>query len=167
MSAPIAYREITPADIPALFRVRVATWHNPNGAEEMTRMGITPESVRQVLATTHRGWLAERGGEVIGFAMGNRADGEMWVIAVLKPYEGRGVGRCLITQVEDWLFAEGWEEVWLTTDVEESFRAVGFYKRLGWTDWKFEHGDRYMKKRRPAAGTDSSAPIPSPPGGTV
>jgi ribosomal protein S18 acetylase RimI-like enzyme len=160
MSASIEFREIVPSDIPALFRVRVATWHNPNGAEEMTRMGITPESVKTVLETTHRGWLAESAGEVIGFAMGNRANGEMWVIAVLKPYEGRGIGKRLITRVEDWLFAEGWDEIWLTTDVEETFRAVGFYKRLGWTDWKFEHGDRYMRKCRPVSGGDSSVPVP-------
>jgi len=140
-------REITVEDIPDLFRVRIATWHTPNGREDMARLGITPATVRAMLdAGTHRGWLAERGGEVIGFAMGDRSNGEMWVIAVLKEYEGRGIGRALLAEVEAWLAAEGWDEIWLTTDIDENDRAVGFYKHLGWVDWKFD-GDRFMRKK--------------------
>jgi GNAT superfamily N-acetyltransferase len=52
-----------------------------------------------------------------------------------------------MARVEEWLASEGCSEAWLTTDADENFRAVGFYKRLGWTDWKFEHGDRYMRKQ--------------------
>jgi GNAT superfamily N-acetyltransferase len=88
--------------------------------------------------------------------MGHAKTGEMWVIAVLKEFEGRGVGRALIARVEEWLAKVGWSEVWLTTDVDENFRAVGFYKRLGWTDWKFEHGDRYMRKRLGPVGLEYS-----------
>ena len=43
--------------------------------------------------------------------------------------------------------SEGWEEIWLTTDVDENLRAVGFYRHLGWEDWKFEDGDRFMRKK--------------------
>ena len=94
------------------------------------------------------------GSRVVGFAMGNRDDGEMWVIAVLKEFEDRGIGRRLLGFVEEWLFAEGWEEIWLTTDPDETFRAVGFYRRLGWRDWKLEpDGDRFMKKTNPRGGT--------------
>lgn len=142
-----AVREIVPADFDAIFAVRAATWHNPNGKEEMLRLGITRESVLAMLRHRTRGWIAESGGRAIGFTMGHAETGEMWVIAVLKEFEGRGVGRALLARVETWLAAEGWREAWLTTDTDENLRAVGFYKRLGWTDWKFEHGDRYMRKR--------------------
>ena len=139
-------REITTGDMDAIFAVRVATWHNPRGKEEMTAMGITPESVRELLKTSHRGWLCEDGEKAVGFAMGNKDTGEMWVIAVLKQYEGRGVGRQLLRTVEDWLAAEGWSESWLTTDTDETLRAVGFYRHLGWEDWKIQDGDRFMRK---------------------
>ena len=43
-------REITENDIQAIFDVRVATWHNDNGQQEMTEMGITPETVKKMLA---------------------------------------------------------------------------------------------------------------------
>ena len=100
-----------------------------------------------MLQESHRGWLCESDSRVVGFAMGNKSNGEMWVIAVLKEYEGHGVGKRLLSLVEDWLFTEGWKEMWLTTDPDETIRAVGFYRHLGWTDWKMEPGgDRFMKK---------------------
>ena len=150
MTADYHYREIEYADIPALFETRIATWHNNRGAEELNQMGITPDSVQTRLETTHRGWLCESNGTTIGFAMGDCSRGEMWVIAVRREHEGRGIGRRLLTLVEDWLFREGWQEIWLTTDPDESVRAVGFYRHLGWRDWKLEQGgDRYMKKHVP------------------
>lgn len=142
-------REIQPDDMQAIFDVRVATWENPRGLEELAALGITHESVREMIKDSHRGWLCRDGDRVIGFAMGNRKTGEMWVIAVLKECEGRGIGARLIKRVEDWLFAEGWAEVWLTTYIDESNRAVGFYRHLGWEDWKIESGSRYMRKYRP------------------
>lgn len=150
MPAPLAsYRPIVEDDIPDLFAVRIATWHNERGAEELEAMGITPESVRDRLATNHHGFVVRVEERTVGFAMGNRDNGEVWVIAVLKAYENRGFGRGLLTRVEDWLFEHGHTSIWLTTDTDERHRAVGFYRRLGWRDWKIEHGDRYMIKDRP------------------
>jgi ribosomal protein S18 acetylase RimI-like enzyme len=141
------YREIQLGDLPAIFEVRIAAWHNDNGREELVRLGITPESVSRMLGQSHRGWLCEADGRIVGFAMGNRESGELWVIAVLKEFESRGIGKRLLTLVEEWLHYAGWSELWLTTDTDDRLRAVGFYRHLGWTDWKIENGDRYMKKR--------------------
>ena len=144
-----SYREITDDDMDAIFAVRVATWDNDHGWEEMAQLGITPESVRGMIATTHRGWLCEVDGKAVGFAMGNQATGEMWVIAVLKEFEGNGIGKHLLGLVEDWLFSHEWNEIWLTTDRDETIRAIGFYRHLGWEDWKMEpEGDRFMRKVR-------------------
>ena len=149
MSHTPTFREIEAEDIPAIFEVRVAAWQNERGAEELVQLGITPASVLELLATSHRGWLCEFDARVVGFAIGNRENGEMWVIAVRPEHERRGIGRRLLRLVEDWLFAAGWPDIWLTTDADETFRAVGFYRRLGWIDWKLEPGgDRFMKKLR-------------------
>ncbi|MBF2083556.1 GNAT family N-acetyltransferase [Thermoleptolyngbya sp. C42_A2020_037] len=147
MSSSILFREILPEDIQAIFDVRIATWHNDRGCEELTQLGITHESVRDLLKNSHRGWLCEIDSRIIGFAMGNKSKGEMWVIAVLKEFEGKGIGKRLLSLVEEWLFSEGWKEIWLTTDPDESTRAVGFYRHLGWKDWKIEPDEgRFMKK---------------------
>ena len=142
------FREICSDDMQSIFDVRVATWHNDRGSEELTNLGITHESVRKMMEDSHRGWLCEVDSRVVGFAMGNKNTGEMWVIAVLKEHEGNGIGKRLLSLVEDWLFSEGWKEIWLTSDPDETIRAVGFYRHLGWSDWKIEpEGDRFMKKK--------------------
>ena len=51
----MTFREIQTQDLDAIFEIRIATWHNSNGREEMTRMGITPESVRQMMQHSHLG----------------------------------------------------------------------------------------------------------------
>ncbi|MCR9198282.1 MAG: GNAT family N-acetyltransferase [Planctomycetaceae bacterium] len=148
MSPAFRVRPLRIADLPAVFQVRVATWHNDDGAAELNALGITIESTTRLLQTTHQGWVCEVGEQIVGFVMGNCKTGEMWVVAVLPELEGSGMGRQLLQRVEGWLF-ETWSEIWLTTDTDENFRAVGFYRHLGWQDWKLADGDRYMKKVRP------------------
>lgn len=62
---------IAPADVPALFAVSVATRENALSRAGLKGMGITEESVTGMLADSHRGWLTEHEGRVVGFAMGN------------------------------------------------------------------------------------------------
>lgn len=125
-------RELLAEDLAEIVEVRVATWHNESGAEELESMGITIDSVSAMLeAGSHRGWLCQVGDRIVGFAMGDRRSGEMLVVAVLEEFEGRGIGRRLLAEVESWLGSCGWSEVWLTTDMDESLRAVGFYRHLG------------------------------------
>ena len=143
------YREIEFSDIPSIFEVRIATWHNDRAVEQMTEWGITEGSVKSMLEIgSHRGWLCEIKDRVVGFSMGNRENGEMWVVAVLKEFEAMGIGRELMSLVEGWLWSQGWSEIWLTTDPDELVRAVGFYRAIGWRDWKIE-GSRYMRRFRP------------------
>jgi len=144
----ISFRQAVADDIPSLFRIRIATWHNPHGAEELAACGITPDSVRARLETDHSGWIAFNEERPVAFAMANSSNGELWVIAVLREFEGRGIGRELMKQAEAWLFSHGWDRIWLTTFRDESARAVGFYRHLGWTDWKVD-GDRYLQKSNP------------------
>lgn len=140
------YRPITDGDMEAIFRVRVATRENAYTLSELEALGITPKSVIAMMRDTHRGWLCEVDGQAVGFAMGDRRLGEMWVIAVLPQYEGQGIGGRLLTLVEDWLWDEGWKSIWLTTDVDTSLRAYGFYLRQGWQDRNLRDGLRYMEK---------------------
>ena len=100
-------REITPDDVPSLLAVRIATRENTYTMDQLRELGITAESVRALLGKTHRGWLCEDEGRVVGFSMGNKQHGEIWVIAVLPEYEGRGIGARLLTLVEDWLSSDG------------------------------------------------------------
>jgi len=145
----VNFRPIADGDVGALFDVRTRTRENSYTLAELHRLGITPESVRARLATTFAGWLCADGDRVVAFAMADRSAGELWVIAVLSEYEGRGIGGELMRRAEEWLWTSGCERAWLTTDVDTSLRAYGFYRHRGWTDWKIDDGLRWMELRRP------------------
>lgn len=127
------FREVTPADLPALFLVRIATKENIVTREFLTSIGITVESLTAALASTHRGWLCEVDGRPVGFTLGNRSTGELEVIAVLPEHEGRGIGRRLMHLLQDWFWSEGLTKVWLTTGPATT-RAYRMYRTLGWKD---------------------------------
>jgi len=139
-------REITQADIPALFEVRPQTRENAMSVEELASVGITPASISAAINHSHRGWLFDDGGEVGGFAMGDSENAELTVMAMLPQYEAKGIGGKLLKEVERWLKSEGCSRIWLTTDLNPDLRAYGFYLRHGWYDWKTAHGLRYMAK---------------------
>jgi GNAT superfamily N-acetyltransferase len=142
-------RRIEADDVPSLIEVRGRTRENAISPEGLHALGITPATVVQQLATTHRGWLCEAKGEVVGFAMGDGATGELWVIAVLPAFEGRGIGSQLLSLVETWLWTLSWEEIWLWTSVDERTRAVTFYLAHGWHKDQIKDGKLHMRKQRP------------------
>ncbi len=110
-------------------------------------IGITVESMRAAIQGSHKGWLAEEDGKVVGFAMGDYDAGELTVIALLPELEGKGIGKSLLNNVEQWVHSTGCKSIWLTTDMDTSLRAYGFYIKHGWEDLKIEHGLRYMMKK--------------------
>ena len=109
-------------------------------------MGITEASVAAGLRGDRHGWLCEANGRVVGFAMGDRATGELLVIAVLPEYIGRGIGSGLLRAVEAWLEVSGCRRLWLTTEVAPALKAYGFYLHHGWRDDRIEGDIRYMRK---------------------
>jgi GNAT superfamily N-acetyltransferase len=139
-------REITEDDIPDLFVVRVATHENQLSREELASLGITEETLKTRLRGTFKGWLCDVNAQVVGFAIGDRATGELWVIALLPQYIGQGIGSALLRRVEDWLQASGCARLWLTTDLDPNLKAYRFYRQHGWHDDRIENGLRYMVK---------------------
>ena len=144
-----SFREITATDVPALFYVRPRTRENALTFDELQRLGINPRSVTESLDRSTKGWVCEDSGRIVAFSMADSATGEFLVIAVLPEYEGRGVGGRLMALTEEWLAASGCQRAWLTTDIDTTLRAYGFYRKRGWTDWKIERGNRYMELRFP------------------
>ncbi len=139
------FRPITPQDLPTLFNLRTRTRENRLTHEDLQALGITPESVTGKLHGTLRGWLCEEGKKVLGFSMSDGATGELWVVAVLPEAEGRGIGAGLMDLAEGWLWANRCPQAWLTTDLDPTLRAYGFYLKRGWEDWKLERGLRFLR----------------------
>jgi len=126
MDETLSFRIATQADIPAMSRIRLAVTENrlSNPAR------ITAQMYEDYLDKLGRGWVAERGGRVIGFAYACRADGSVWALFVQPGEEGRGAARGLMRLLTAWLFAEGHETLRLGT--QANTRADRFYEAQGW-----------------------------------
>ena len=142
-------REMSKADIAEVYSLRMITRENTLTREELEKLGITENSVSGMLRTSHRGWVCVESERMVGFAIGNHILGEMWVIAIHPDFEEKGIGKALITYVQDWLWEKGWDKIWLTTDIDTTLRAYGFYKKLGWEDQEIKDGMRYMQLVNP------------------
>lgn len=115
------------------------------------------------------GWLAEVGGEVVGFAVGRADDGNVWALFVDPAHEGRGIGGALHDRLVPWMFAQGLERLWLTTD--PGTRAEGFYRRRGWreagregVEVRLELARADWATRDPAGGLDGGSHMGNHPG---
>ena len=149
----LTYRAMTVDDIPAVLEVRFSTIENAITLEALEAdYGITPETMAASMAGDCRGWLCEDDSNVVGFAMGDRSNGEVQVVAVRPGYEGHSIGKTLLDKVCDWLFAEGHAEIWLGANPDPGIRATGFYRRLGWRRSGVMKGDdEILKLARPGS----------------
>jgi GNAT superfamily N-acetyltransferase len=125
-------RVAQPEDIETLFEIRTSVIENYQSREEIAELGITPESVTEMLQTDCCAWIAEIGSQPIGFAIADSTEKTIFGIFVLPAFEGRGAGRALMQAAEAWLWRKGIEEIWLLTGNDPNLRAYGFYLHLGW-----------------------------------
>ncbi|MGF1459247.1 MAG: GNAT family N-acetyltransferase [Leptolyngbyaceae cyanobacterium] len=125
-------RTAQPVDIETLFDIRTSVRENYQSREEIAALGITQQSIADMLAIDCCAWIADINNCSVGFAIANRSDAAVFGLFVRPEYEGRGIGRVLLHIAEDWLFARGHTEIWLVTGNEPMLRAYGFYLHMGW-----------------------------------
>ena len=141
------FRALRGGDIEEIFDVRGATRENAVSRERLAAMGITPASVAEHLAAgATRGWVCSCESRIVGFCIGQSATGEVLVLAVLPEFEGRGIGKTLLSLAVGWLRSFRPTRVWLGASADPNTRSYGFYRSLGWrpvgeTD---THGDEVL-----------------------
>lgn len=124
------------ADIDAMHAVRTAVREN-----RLVSAVIGGADYAREIEVTGRGWVAELDGRIVGFAVGNARDGNIWALFVHPHHEGRGIGRQLHDALVAWLFVTGLTRLWLTTDPRT--RAFGFYRAAGWrATGTTQHGEQ-------------------------
>lgn len=142
-------RFATEEDIPALFDIRTSVRENHQSREELAEIGVTPQSIAEMLRTNSRAWLAEVEGTPAAFTMADAGEGTVFAMFVRPEYEGRGLGKALMRETESWLFAQGWDEIWLLTGSDPALRANGFYRHLGWRDAGVQEDGQIKYVKRP------------------
>lgn len=143
-------REARVEDIEALFEIRCSVRENHLSREELAEMGITAQALADVILRGESVWVASDGERLLGFAMVDADNGELFALFVRPECEGRGVGARLLALAEARLFRDH-PVACLITDGREQMRAFGFYLRAGWRVVRAEEGgDVRMEKSRPA-----------------
>ena len=122
----IVYRQACDKDIEGMHRVRKAVLEN-----RLTSNKIRAEHYAPYLEELGRSWVAlDDAGEVLGFASGNKVNGNIWALFVHPAAEGKGIGKRLHDMMIAWLFSTGLLELNLSTGANT--RAQQFYERAGW-----------------------------------
>ncbi|WP_088241235.1 GNAT family N-acetyltransferase, partial [Calothrix rhizosoleniae] len=140
-------------DIETLFEIRTSVVENHQSREEIAKLGITPETVAEMLQTDCCAWIAEIDAKPIAFSIANATEKTILGMFVLPAFAGRGTGRALMGKAEEWLWSQNIEEIWLLTSSDRNFRAYGFYLHLGWipvgmeTEGEMKGEMKFIKKR--------------------
>ncbi len=142
------FREAAERDIDGMFAVRTAVRENLLSYSQLRQIGITPESIREMMQTSCKAWVAEDDGKIVGFSMADKSNGRVYALFILPEWEGKGIGKRLLDEAERWLWQHKLREIWLTTESRPT-RALGFYKHLGWEYKKNSGNDEvvYVKSR--------------------
>jgi GNAT superfamily N-acetyltransferase len=121
-------REALPSDIPQIQIVRNSVKENM-----LSDPSLVPDSdVEDYMFRRGKGWVAEEEGAIVGFAIADLQDHNIWALFLLPNAEGKGIGKQLHKSMMDWYFSQTNETVWLSTGFNT--RADRFYRMQGWRE---------------------------------
>ena len=129
----LTFRPAAPEDVAACLVLRGLTRENAIPAERLAAVGITEQSWSDdVRSDRLPGYVCCDDGTIAGYCFGDKASGEVVVLALLPAYEERGIGRRLLALVIDHLAALGHRRLFLGCSADPATRSHGFYRHLGW-----------------------------------
>ena len=104
---------------------------------------LVPDSdVEDFISNRGKGWVCEIEDTLVGFAIADLKDHNIWALFMHPDHEAKGIGKKLHQLMLDWYFSQTKETVWLGT--APNSRAERFYRMQGWKDVG-QHGKREIK----------------------
>ena len=128
----LIYRAATGADISAMWELRTlavragCAAHYPAAVIETWCASAPPASL-PLLVELGSAMVAQEDGRVVGFAVLDRARGEVYAAFVDPAHQGRGIALDLLRRLEALAQAHRLERLFLSA----ALNAVGFYERAG------------------------------------
>jgi len=132
------FREATLSDIPQMQIVRNSVKENTLSDPAL----VTDKDCENYLFNRGKGWVCEIDEQIVGFAIADVVDNNVWALFVQPGFEERGVGRKLHDDMLDWYFNQTPSTIWLGT--APNTRAEKFYRKAGWKEVG-THGKREIK----------------------
>jgi len=103
---------------------------------------VTDKDCENYLTIRGKGWVCDIDNAVIGFAIADLEENNIWALFLQPGYEGKGIGKKLHDIMLDWYFSKTKEKVWLGTAPDT--RAEMFYRKCGWKE-AGKHGKGEIK----------------------
>jgi len=122
------FREAVIADIAQIQIVRHAVKENVLSNPAL----VTDEDCKEFISERGKGWVCEIDDEIVGFAIADLKEDNIWALFITPAHEGRGIGKKLQQLMLDWYFKQGKSSVWLGT--APNTRAALFYHKTGWVE---------------------------------
>jgi GNAT superfamily N-acetyltransferase len=120
------FREALVTDIPKIQVVRNSVKENMLSNPAL----VTDKDCEEFITQRGKGWVCEMDSFIVGFAIADLQDNNIWALFLHPDYEKRGIGKELHRLMMDWYFSQTEVTAWLGT--EPGTRAEGFYERSGW-----------------------------------
>jgi len=121
-------REAQIADIEPMSVVRLAVRENVLSDPAL----VTYDDYVEYLTRRGCGWVAEVAGRIVGFAIVDLQEHNVWALFVHPDFDRRGIGRALHDTMLAWYFRQTSAPLWLST--EPGTRAEAFYRKAGWQE---------------------------------
>jgi GNAT superfamily N-acetyltransferase len=114
--------------------VRENTLSNPNL--------VTDRDCEEFITVRGKGWVCEIDNKIVGFAIADLKENNIWALFIDPLFEKRGIGQKLHNTMLDWYFNQTNKTVWLGTAFDT--RAEQFYRKAGWKEVGM-HGTKEIK----------------------
>jgi GNAT superfamily N-acetyltransferase len=121
-------REALIRDIPQMQAVRHAVKENVLSDPNL----VTDQDCEEYITRRGKGWVCEHDSQVVGFAIADPAEHNIWALFLRPEFEKKGIGQQLHDIMLNWYFSQTKIKVWLSTG--PNTRAEGFYKRMNWKE---------------------------------
>jgi GNAT superfamily N-acetyltransferase len=121
------FREATTADIQQIQSVRNSVKENTLSDPAL----VSDEDCEMFLTQRGKGWVCEMDSRIVGFAIADLKEHNIWALFIHPDFEKQGIGKTLHDMMLDWYFQQTQQLVWLGT--APGTRAEAFYKKAGWS----------------------------------
>lgn len=132
------YREAELKDIEQIQVVRNAVKENRLSDPSL----VTDKDVEEYITNRGKGWVCEMEKQIVGFAIIDLIEHNIWALFIHPNFEAKGIGKKLQAKMMDWYFLHETEKAWLGT--EPNSRAEKFYRLQGWKEVGM-HGKNEIK----------------------
>lgn len=122
------FRTAVIADIKQIQVVRNAVKENTLSDPNL----VTDKDCETFLTKRGKGWVCEVDNQIVGFAIADLEDDNVWALFVDPKFEKQGIGKKLHQLMLDWYFDQNKGSIWLGT--APNTRAETFYRRSGWQE---------------------------------